>query len=67
MPFRVFSKENMVRLDYMENRKNLVNLCKNCNSYNQTRNFGDGWHNLTLIATFPKNLETIKVSFLVDT
>jgi len=42
-------------------------LCKNCTSYNQTRTFRDGWHELTLRATFKNSIETLKVSFLVAT
>jgi len=66
VPFGVYSKETMIRLDYLESRKAWVNLCKNCNSYNKTRNFEEGWHNLTLIAVFNNGIETLKVSFLVD-
>jgi len=51
VPIDVLINKGLINLQYSVDGGRLGSLCRNCDSYNKTKIFKDGYHNLTLIAT----------------
>lgn len=51
VPIDVLINKGLINLQYSVDSSRLGSLCRNCDSYNQTKRFKDGYHNLTLVAT----------------
>jgi hypothetical protein len=54
-------------IDYSDTRPRYKRLCSRCDSYNRTKSFGEGWHNVTITATDKAgNSDEENITFFVD-
>jgi len=67
VPIDILINKGLINLQYSVDGSRLGSLCRNCDSYNKTKNFKDGYHNLTLVATDKfRELDRNVTSFFVD-
>ncbi|MEK6934558.1 MAG: hypothetical protein AABW46_01640 [Nanoarchaeota archaeon] len=63
----VLINKRLVNLEYGIDDSRPKGLCRNCGEYNRSKNFKDGFHNLSVIATDKfGELDRQNVSFFVD-
>jgi len=69
VPFSISLDESgrIYYMDMQDTRRGWVNLCSGCSSYTRSISFGDGWHNVSIMAADTSNNQATKgMVFYVD-